>query len=134
MKIKNKDVIEIISTMNTLAKEKLPIKLSWRIQTTRNTLEPFYETVMNEVEQAKKNKAMKNSDGSLILAKDSSGNDVPGSMMFDRNEVEILNKEIESLLNEEVEVENISLRIDEFPDDLELSANEMRSLDKIIVS
>ena len=55
-------------------------------------------------------------------------------MMFDRNEVEILNKEIESLLNEEVEVENISLRIDEFPDDLELSANEMRSLDKIIVS
>ena len=99
MKIKNKDVIEIISTMNTLAKEKLPIKLSWRIQTTRKTLEPFYETVMNEVEQAKKNKAMKNSDGSLILAKDSSVNDVPGSMMFDRNEVEILNKEIESLLN-----------------------------------
>jgi hypothetical protein len=134
MKIKNKDVIEIISTMNTLAKEKLPIKLSWRIQTTRKILEPFYETVMNEVEQAKKNKAMKDSDGSLILAKDSSGNDVPGSMMFDRNEVEVLNKEIESLLNEEVEVENISLRIDEFPDDLELSANEMRSLDKIIVA
>jgi len=134
MKIKNKDVIEIISTMNTLAKEKLPIKLSWRIQTTRKILEPFYETVMNEVEQAKKNKAMKDSDGSLILAKDSSGNDVPGSMMFDRNEVEVLNKEIESLLNEEVEVENISLRIDEFPDDLELSANEMRSLDNIIVA
>lgn len=134
MKIKNKDVIEIISTMNTLAKEKLPIKLSWRIQTTRKILEPFYETVMNEVEQAKINKAMKNSDGSLVLAKDSNGNEVPGSMMFDRNEVEVLNKEIESLLNEEVEVENISLRIDEFPDNLELSANEMRSLDKIIVA
>lgn len=132
MKIKNKDIIEILNTLNLMAKQKLPIKLSWRIETNRNAIRPFVETVVTMIDQIKKEKALKDPEGNILFSKDENGNEIPGTVMFDKGVVEEVNKEIESLLNEEVEVNNISFNLEDFPDTMEISANEMKSLGKII--
>ena len=132
MELKNREVIDIFNTLNTLAKERLPIKLSWRIETSRRALEPFYETALAAVEQAKVRRALKNPDGSFVLAKGPDGNNIPGTMMFPREEVEDLNKEINSVLDETVEVSNITIKLSEFPDNLEISAESIKGLDKVV--
>ena len=132
MELKNRDVIEIFNSLNTLARERLPIKLSWRIETSRRALEPFYETALAAVEQAKVRRALKNPDGTFVLAKGPDGNEVPGTMMFPREEVEELNKEINSVLDEVVEVSNITIKLSEFPDNLEMSAESIKGLDKVV--
>ena len=132
MRIKNKDIIEIVTTMNMLAREKLPIRTAWRIETSRKALMPFFETVVGLIDQTKKGKALKNPDGSFILAKDKNDADIPGTLMFEKSIVEELNSEINNLLEEEVEVENISLNISDFPENLELTADSIRSLEKVI--
>jgi hypothetical protein len=132
MELKNRDVIDIFNSLNTLARERLPIKLSWRIETSRRALEPFYETAIAAVEQAKVRKALKNPDGTFVLAKGPDGNSVPGTMMFPREEIEDLNKEINSVLDEVVEISNITLKLSEFPDNLEMSAESIKGLDKVV--
>lgn len=132
MELKNREVIDIVNSLNTLARERLPIKLSWRIETARRSLMPFYETALAAVEQAKFRRAMRNPDGSFVLAKDAGGNDIPGTMMFPRTEVDDLNKEINSVLDEQVEISNISIKLSEFPDNLELPAESIKGLDQII--
>lgn len=132
MKIKNKDIIEILATLNLMAKQKLPVKMSWRIETVRNAIRPFAETALQMVDQIKKEKAMKTPDGVLLMSKDEKGNDIPETLMFDREVIEELNKEIDSVLQEEVEINNVELKLEDFPDTLELTANEVRTLNKII--
>lgn len=132
MELKNRDVIEIFNSLNTLARERLPIKLSWRIETSRRALDSFYETALAAVEQAKVRRALKNPDGSFILATGPDGKSVPGTMMFPREEVEELNKEINSVLDEVVEVSNIAIKLSEFPDNLEMSAESIKGLDKVV--
>lgn len=132
MKIKNKDVIEILSTLNLMARQKLPVKLSWRIETARNAIRPFADTAIKMVDQIKMDRALKDSEGRPLMSKDQNGNDVPETLMFDKNVVEELNRDIESILGEEVEIDNVEFKLEDFPDSLELTANEIRTLNKII--
>ena len=53
-------------------------------------------------------------------------------MVFEKNEVDDLNREIKSVLDETVEVSNINMNLSEFPDNLEVSAESIRGLDRII--
>jgi hypothetical protein len=132
MKIKNSNIIEILSTLNLLAGQKLPIKLSWRIETARNAIRPFAETAIKIVDQIKQDNAIKDSEGRPLMSKDKNGNDIPNTLLFDKDVLESLNRDIESVLNAEVEVENVEFKFEDFPDSLELTANEIRSLSKII--
>jgi hypothetical protein len=132
MKIKNRDIIEILSTLNLMAKQKLPIKLSWKIETARNAIKPFAETAINMIDDIKKEKALRDPEGRLLASKDEKGNDIPETLMFDKGVIEEVNREIELLLEEEVEISNVEFKLDDFPDSLELTANEVRTLGKII--
>lgn len=132
MKIKNRDIIEILSTLNLMARQKLPIKLSWKIETARNAIKPFAETALGLIDQAKKDKALRDPEGRILMSKDANGNDIPETLMFDKSVVEELNREIESLLDEEVELSNVEFRLEDFPDSLELTANEVRAIGKIL--
>ena len=111
MKIKNRDIIEILSTLNLMARQKLPIKLSWKIETARNAIKPFAETALGLIDQAKKDKALRDPEGRILMSKDANGNDIPETLMFDKGVVEELNREIESLLDEEVELSNVEFRL-----------------------
>lgn len=132
MKIKNRDIIEILSTLNLMARQKLPVKMSWRIETARNAIRPFADTAIKMIDEIKREKAMKDLEGRLLMSKDEKGNEIPDTLVFDRGVIEEVNKEIESLLDEEVEISNVELKIEDFPDTLELTANEVRTLNKII--
>lgn len=132
MKIKNRDVIEILSTLNLMARQKLPVKMSWRIETARNAIRPFADTAIKMIDGIKKEKAMKDLEGRLLMSKDDKGNDIPDTLVFDRGVIDEVNKEIDSLLDEEVEISNVELKFEDFPDTLELTANEVRTLNKII--
>lgn len=132
MKIKNRDIIELLSTLNAMGKQKLPIKLSWKIETARNTIRPFAETAIQMIDQVKKDRALKDPNGNILMSKDANGNDIPETLMFDKGVVEEVNKEIEALLDAEVELSNVEFKIEDFPDTMELSANEVRTLGKII--
>lgn len=132
MKIKNRDIIEILSTLNLMARQKLPIKLSWKIETARNAIKPFAETALGLIDQTKKDKALRDPEGRILMSKDANGNDIPETLMFDKSVVEELNREIESLLDEEVELSNVEFRLEDFPDSLELTANEVRAIGKIL--
>lgn len=132
MKIKNRDIIEILSTLNLMARQKLPVKMSWRIETARNAIRPFADTAIKMIDGIKREKAMKDLEGRLLMSKDEKGNDIPDTLVFDRGVIDEVNKEIESLLDEEVEISNVELKLEDFPDTLELTANEVRTLNKII--
>lgn len=132
MELKNRDIIEVFNTLNTLARERLPIKLSWRIETSRRAIQPFYETAIAAIEQAKIRRAIKRPDGTFLLAKGPDGNPVPGTMTFPKEEVDELNREINSLLDEVVEITNITIKLSEFPDNLEVSAESIKGLDKVV--
>ena len=132
MKIKNRDIVEILSTLNLMARQKLPVKMSWRIETARNAIRPFADTAIKMIDQIKKDRAMRDLEGRLLMSKDERGNDIPETLVFDRGVIEEVNREIDSLLDEEVEISNVELRLEDFPDTLELTANEVRTLNKII--
>jgi len=132
MRLKNREIVDIINSLNLMARERLPIKLAWKIETARRALAPFHETALAAVEQAKVRVALKKPDGSFVLAKDAAGNDIPGTMMFPKEEIEQLNKEINSVLDETVEVTNIAINISDFPENFEMSADAIKGLDQII--
>lgn len=132
MKIKNRDIIEILSTLNLMARQKLPIKFSWKIETARNSIRPFAETAIQMVDQVKKEHALRDPDGNILMSKDANGNDIPDTLMFDKGVIEEVNREIEALLDGEVEISNVEFRLEDFPDSVELTANEVRTLGKII--
>jgi hypothetical protein len=132
MRIKNRDLIEILSTLNAMSKQKLPIKSSWKIETARNSIRPFVETAIAMIDQVKKERALKDPSGNILMSKDANGNDIPETLMFEKGVVEEVNKEIEALLDVEVELSNVEFKIEDFPDTIEISANEIRTLGKII--
>lgn len=132
MKIKNRDILEILTTLNAMARQKLPIKLSWKIETARNAIKPFAETAIQMIDQVKKEKALKDPDGNILMSKDAEGRDIPETLMFDKAVVEDVNREIEALLDAEVELSNVEFRIEDFPDTMELTANEIHTIGKII--
>lgn len=132
MRITNRDVIDVMTSINALSKEKLPIKFSWRMETARRTLLPFYEAAVGAVDKIKMSRALRDPEGKFVLASDEKGNKLPGTLTFDAKEVPEVNKEIEALLNEEVDVENVTIKISDFPDTLEVSPESIRGLNTVI--
>lgn len=132
MKLKNKDLAEILTSINTLGQEKIPIRVAWKLETIRKAVLPFFETLQLTLDTYKKEKAIRNNEGEFVLAKDPQGNELPNTMVFDKKDIEELNKGISALMNEEIEIANLSLTIEDFPDNLMVSMNSVRGLEKIM--
>jgi hypothetical protein len=132
MKMKNKDIIDVMTSLEAIRQEKLPIKFSWKIETTRRTLKPFHEAVTEAIDKIKTNKAIKDEKGKILVPLDDKGDPVPGTLLFDRKEIQEINDEIDALLNEEVEVLNVEIRLSDFPDALEMSPESISKLEKVI--
>lgn len=132
MRMKNKDIIDAMTSITALSKEKLPIKLSWRIETARRAMTPFHEAATTAIDKIKMRKALRDSEGKFILATDEQGKKIPGTLVFDNKEVAEVNEEIKSLLEEEVNVENVTIKISDFPDTLEISPDSIRGLNTVL--
>ena len=130
--MKNRDVIDVMSSISALSRDKLPIKLSWRIETARRALSPFHEAAVEAIDKIKMSKALKDPEGNYVLATDENGKKLPGTLVFDNKEVANVNNEIKALLDEIVDVENVTIKISDFPDTLEISPESIRGLNTVL--
>lgn len=133
MRLKTKEIIEILNSVESLAKEKLPIKLAWRLEKLRKGLLPIFEEYTELIELIKKEKALKNADGSFVMAKTELGGDFSTQMVFDSRDISVLDSQINLLLEEEKELnDNLLIKIHEFPE-VEIPLEFVQGLDKILI-
>lgn len=133
MKLKIKEIIEILDSIELLSKEKIPIKLAWKIEKLRKSILPFFENYADSMEQIKSEKALKNADGTFVLAKTEFGLNVPEQMVFDPRDIDFLDSKINDLLEEEVELNNSCLIKIYDISDVEIPLKLIRGIDKVIV-
>lgn len=133
MKLKIKEIIEILDSIELLSKEKIPIKFAWKIEKLRKSILPFFENYAYSIEQIKSEKALKNADGTFVLAKTEFGQNVPEQMVFDPRDIDLLDSRINDLLEEEVELENSCLIKIYDISCVEIPLKLIRGIDKVIV-
>ena len=130
MNLTKKQVINCLSGLNQIAKEKLPIGLSRQIEIFRTFLEHKNEEIQNSIEEIKINLASRDANGSLIFRKDLNGNDIIGAFTYDNPE--LANNQINNFLSENIELEEMILNIGNFPNNILISADTLRSLNGIL--
>ena len=116
MKLKNKDIIEILNSIGLLSKNKLKVRLAWKLESVRRALTPAADSYNSKVNYLKAARAIKNEQGKIVPSKDENGNDIPNTMMFDKKVVGQLNGEINMILEDESEVEFNPISASEFGD------------------
>lgn len=130
MKLKIKDVIEILDSIESLSKQKLPIKLALKIERLRKCLLPIFESYTESIELIKKEKALRNADGSFVFAETELGS-ISKQMVFDSRDLEFLDSQLNNLVNEEIDLNDACLiKIHEFAE-VEIPLKLIRGIDKI---
>jgi hypothetical protein len=114
--ILNKDIIEILNSIGLLSKNKLKVRLAWKLESVRRALTPAADSYNSKVNYLKDARAIKNEQGKIVPSKDENGNDIPNTMMFDKKVVGQLNGEINMILEDESEVEFNPISASEFGD------------------
>jgi hypothetical protein len=133
MKLKIKDIIEILDSIESLSEQKLPIKLALKIEKIRKCLLPFFERYTESIDLIKKEKALKNADGTFVFAKTESESVFSEQMVFDSRDIEFLDSQINNLLNDEIELRDSCLiKIYEFAD-VEIPFQLIKGIDKIFL-
>jgi len=116
MRLKNKDIIEILNSIGLLSKNKLKVRLAWKLESVRRALTPAADSYNSKVNYLKDARAIKNEQGKIVPSKDENGNDIPNTMIFDKKVVGQLNSEINMILEDESEVEFNPISASEFGD------------------
>lgn len=116
MRLKNKEILEIVNSIGFLCKNKLKVKLAWKLERLRRDLAPAVESYDSKVNYLKAARAIKNEQGQIVPSKDENGNSIPNTMMFDKKVVGQLNAEINMILEDESEVEFDPISASEFGD------------------
>ncbi len=114
MRLKNKEILEIINSIGFLCKNKLKARLAWKLESIRRSLAPAVESYDSKVNYLKATRAIKNEQGQIIPSKDENGNSIPNTMMFDKKTVVQLNAEINMILEDESEVDFDPVSASEF--------------------
>ncbi len=133
MKLTNQHVMDALSGLNELSNEKFPAKLAWKIQTARLSLEPFAKTMNEQMGTLRDKFAVKDAEGNFVPGVNEKGEPVEGTIHIGREHVVVFNKELEDLMGLEVEVNNVSIDIADFPDSIEVSPNSLHALRGILV-
>jgi hypothetical protein len=116
MRLKNKEILEILNSIGFLCKNKLKVRLAWKLESIRRSLAPVVESYDSKVNYLKAARAIKNEQGQIVPSKDENGNSIPNTMMFDKKVVGQLNAEINMILEDESEVEFEPISVSEFGD------------------
>lgn len=132
MKLTNQQILESAVVLQDIAAEKFPAKLAWKIQTAKQTLQPFVDTATTQLDAVRLSYALKDDMGALVLAQDAAGNDIPNTIQFATNTLAQVNQEISELLLAEVDVLNVELSLSEFPDTFTISANAIQALTPLL--
>ena len=131
MKITNTELLSVYLGLNILGKEKLPIMLSYQIESIRNYLEQYAKTVDNMVlEIKKKYAAVDPLTGDFVNAKSEQGEILPNTLILEN--AQEANKEINEFLIQELEIPDVYLKLSEFPGSFSISADTLKLVKRII--
>jgi len=132
MKLRNEQILNVFTGLNSLGNEKFSAKLAWKISTARGALTPFVESLEKAMSELRLKYAVKDETGNTIPAVDEAGKSVEGTIQVSRENIAVLNKELAELLSIETDVENVTLSINDFPDTWEISPNALAALQPIL--
>lgn len=128
MKISNKELLGVTAALGALRTQKMPTKLAWKMVVVRATLEPFSKALDSQVEELRKRWAQKDEEGNPIVTALDNGQE---SYTIPEEAVAEANKDLEALLAETFDVENVELKLSDFPDSLELTPEVMGLLEPL---
>jgi hypothetical protein len=132
MQLTNLQVLNALQALNVLGQEKLPIKLAWKVTTAIRSLEPFAKAVDEPMKDIRMKYAIKDQLDNYIEAVDDTGNAVPNTIQIPNDKIAIVNKEMDELLNQTIEVQNASLKLSDFPESTQLSPAILHALTPLI--
>lgn len=132
MQLTNLQVLNAFQSLSTISQHKLPIRLAWRITTAIRSLEPFAKAVDEPMKDIRMKYAIKDQLDNYIEAVDENGNAVPNTIQIPNDKIAIVNKDMDELLSQMVEVLNAKFKLSEFPDTLELQPAVLVGLTPLI--
>lgn len=132
MQLTNLQVLNALQSLSTISQHKLPIRLAWRITTAIRSLEPFAKAVDEPMKDIRMKYAIKDQLDNYIEAVDDTGNAVPNTIQIPNDKIAIVNKDMDELLSQMVEVLNVKFKLSEFPDTLELQPAVLVGLTPLI--
>jgi translation initiation factor 6 (eIF-6) len=95
-------------------------------------LEPFAKAVDEPMKDIRMKYAIKDQLDNYIEAVDDNGNAVPNTIQIPNDKIAIVNKDMDELLSQMVEVLNVKFKLSEFPDTLELQPAVLVGLTPLI--
>jgi hypothetical protein len=132
MQLTNIQVLNVLQGLNTLAQQKLPIRLAWKVTTAIRSLKEFAKAVEEPLQEIRMKYAVRDVVGNLVEAVNESGESVPNTMQIPNDKLEVLNQEINDLLNATVEVSNVEFSLSDFPETMEMEPSALNLLMPII--
>jgi len=133
MKLTNAQVLEVMNGLDLLGKEKIAMKLVWKIETARRSLEPFHKGILDTLGKIQSEWAEKDAAGNIVFAKDEKGKTIPNALLIPVENIPKFNSDVEDLLVPEIEVQNIEFRLSDFPETMELSPDIIKTLRPLFV-
>lgn len=133
MQLTNLQILNVLQALSTLGQNKLPIKLAWKVTTAVRSLEPFAKAAEEPLKEIRLKYALRDHLDNLVPAVDADGKEIPDTIQIPNDKIEIVNREMNEILSQTVEVQNTSLKLTDFPESIELSPMVLQSLTPIII-
>jgi hypothetical protein len=128
MQLTNVQVLNAVQALSSLGQQKLPFKLAWRVTTAMRSLEPFAKAVEGPLKEIRLKYALRDHLDNLVEAVDKDGNTIPNTLQIPNDKITIVNKEMDDILLQTVEVHNVEFKLSEFPDTMELEPAILNAL------
>jgi hypothetical protein len=128
MELTNSQVLNALQGLNTLSSNKLPIKLAWKVTTAIRELEVFAKAVETPLQDIRMKYAARDEDGRLLEALNEAGEKIPNTLQIPSDKLGLLNSELMDLMNAQVQVHNVALSLEDFPDTFEMEPTTLNLL------
>lgn len=134
MKLKNSEIVSSFSGLNDLSGEDFVISLAWKIDTSIDTIKPFFTRFEETNGKLNEHFAMRDAEGKIIPTKNNEGVILQGTLTIPADKIEEWNTDAQVLLNLEVEVsDNVILHLSDFPVDYKIKPFTLGKLRSIIL-
>lgn len=123
MKLKNEQVIKIVTALRHIESSKLPIGLAWKIQLALQTFDPVAHSYGLITATIRDKFALRDEKDNLVLAVDAEGKDIPGTFQVPIHLADEFQAEMDELGKQETNFvnDNFTLKVSEFPESFEIS-------------
>jgi hypothetical protein len=132
MQLTNLQAMTALQALTALSREKLPIRLAWKVNIASKALEPFAKAIDEPMSEIRTRYAVRDETGDFVLAQDAEGNPMPNTVQIPNDKIAVVNAELEELMAQTVDVHNVEFKLSEFPDTLELQPNVLNGLMPLI--